>query len=99
MQDHDIGRCLESAGDAVIGGGSSGNTAIDPRIAFAVRWAPHGGGSPQDIRERFGSTVPEFYRQVLALVDALDAESRDRVPRTVIDRIAAVARRRLWLGQ
>lgn len=80
-------------------GGVCGDVVEDPRFAFAVRWAPHGGGNADDIREQFGSTVPDFFRQVLALVDAVNAEGDGRLPCVVTDRVAAVARRRVWLGQ
>ncbi|AZG47606.1 DUF3263 domain-containing protein [Gordonia insulae] len=62
-------------------------------LDFATRWARYGGGPPAEIRERFGMTDREFFRQVL---DILDESARDLDP-AQIHRLRHVARQRLWL--
>lgn len=84
---------------AANGDAQSGAVTMDPRVAFAARWAPHGGGAPQNIRDLFGCSVPGFHRQVLTLLDASDAGGVGGVSGAVGVRVEAVARRRLWLGR
>lgn len=70
---------------------------LDSVVAFAVEWAPHGGGSAVEIESRFGMSVTEFYRRVLAILSSGDEPTQ--LSPVVRDRVMAVARRRIWLGQ
>ncbi len=61
-------------------------------LAFASRWADHGGGPADQIAEIFGVSQTEFFTRILRLTDEsaeLDEARRRRLRR--------VARLRLWL--
>lgn len=84
-----------NSGTAAAGTDLFAGESVDPRLAYAVQWAPHGGGAAADIADRFGVSAPQLYRQVL---DLLSADGGSRLPAAVRDHVTAAARRRIWLG-
>lgn len=63
-------------------------------LDFATRWARHGGGPSEQIREQFGMNDDEFFTH---LIDLLDNPATQTLPPARTAELQAVARRRLWL--
>ncbi|TQC40154.1 DUF3263 domain-containing protein [Rhodococcus sp. WS4] len=64
-------------------------------VAFELRWCAHGGGPAEVIMADFGMDTAAFFRKLVAYLDiAAPAPLRPEL----VERMTAVARRRLWLG-
>ncbi|WP_032376051.1 hypothetical protein [Rhodococcoides fascians] len=66
---------------------------FDAKVAAAIEWAPHGGGTALEIDAAFSMTEVAFYRHVLALIRT--DEYRRRLPDVVLERLTDIARYRM----
>src|SRR6478735_855497 len=64
-------------------------------VQFELRWFELGGGSAEDIRERFGVEPVEFFAR---LHEILDRDPPTAVSRYAIEGMKRVARARQWLA-
>ncbi|MCX5044107.1 DUF3263 domain-containing protein [Aldersonia sp. NBC_00410] len=64
-------------------------------VQFELRWFELGGGSAEEIRERFGVEPVAFFAHVH---DILDREPPPAVSRYAIEGMKRVARARQWLA-
>ncbi|WP_172652415.1 hypothetical protein [Rhodococcus opacus] len=74
----------------------TGDTAkVNRMVTFALRWFPHGGGPAEEIIAVFGMDTGEFFR-------CLHAQLHPNPPTplrpAIVEKMKAVARRRLWLA-
>ncbi|MBY4127578.1 hypothetical protein HQO83_04145 [Rhodococcus fascians] len=69
-------------------------------IDYAIRWVNSGGGPETDIESRFGMPGRTFYRTVLSILGRSSETERRAlgVSPVLATRIAAVARRRVWIS-
>ncbi|WP_176459880.1 DUF3263 domain-containing protein [Rhodococcus sp. 14-2470-1b] len=69
-------------------------------VEYALRWVNHGGGPDQGIHTQFDTSVQEFYRGVVEILDrdSGGAFSRFGLSPVMVTRIKAVARRRIWMS-
>ncbi|MDV6230084.1 hypothetical protein [Rhodococcus cercidiphylli] len=69
-------------------------------IDHAIRWVNSGGGPETEICAHFGVPGRVFYRNVLARLERSTASQRETlgVSSVLAARIAAVARRRIWIS-
>ena len=69
-------------------------------IDYAIRWVNSGGGPETDIESRFGMPGRTFYRTVLSILGRSSETERSAlgVSPVLATRIAAVARRRVWIA-
>lgn len=63
-------------------------------LEFALVWYALGGGSAEEINERFGISDREFFAEV----DRLMAVSPPALNPTQFERMRTVVRRRIWLS-
>lgn len=69
-------------------------------LEFALRWVNSGGGPESEISTRFDMTGRAFHRKI---VEILDRRPQDEygaygLSSVMVARIAAVARRRIWIS-
>ena len=64
-------------------------------VQFELRWFELGGGSAQDIRQRFGVEPVEFFARLHKI---LDRDPPPAVSRYAIEGMKRVARARQWLS-
>lgn len=69
-------------------------------IDYALRWVNSGGGPETDIESRFDMPGRTFYRTVLSILDRCSDTELGvlGVSPVLATRIAAVARRRVWIS-
>ncbi|MFI8567012.1 hypothetical protein ACIGGF_10680 [Rhodococcus sp. NPDC078407] len=69
-------------------------------IDYALRWVNSGGGPETDIESRFDMPGRVFYRSVLAILERCSDTELGAlgVSPVLATRIAAVARRRVWIS-
>ncbi|WP_032364623.1 hypothetical protein [Rhodococcoides fascians] len=69
-------------------------------LDYAIRWVNSGGGPDTEIFAHFGVPGRVFYRNVLSTLERSTASQRETlgVSSILAARIAAVARRRIWIS-
>jgi hypothetical protein len=64
-------------------------------VSFELRWYTHGGGPAETILNDFGMDAADFFRQ---LNTYLEHHAPTPVRPDLVEKMKAVARRRLWAG-
>jgi hypothetical protein len=64
-------------------------------VEFESHWYQFGGGPSEQIRERFGMPVRDFFAELNTIVDE---EPPSSLAPNDIERMRGVIRRRLWLA-
>lgn len=69
-------------------------------IEYVLRWVNSGGGPEADIAARFDVSAQDFYSTVASIIDRCPAHEYETLGLSPVlaTRIAAVARRRVWIS-
>ncbi|RYE38038.1 MAG: hypothetical protein EOP24_47895 [Hyphomicrobiales bacterium] len=72
-----------------------GAARVNRMVAFEVRWCALGGGPAETIMADFGMDAAAFFRH---LAEYLELSPPTPLRPDLLERMKAVARRRLWLA-